>query len=102
MKIKNTSTRVISVMTKVLLPDEDYDTNSEVVALPSVQALIERGFLTVIGNTETEVKEEKVEVVEPVEKVEEVKAEEKVDVKAEEPKAADTKKADAKKATAKK
>lgn len=97
MKIKNTSSKVISVMTTVLLPDEECETSAEVVALPSVKALIEKNFLKVVADeakaTEAPKAEETV-----AETVEETKAE----VKADEPKAADTKKADAKKATTKK
>lgn len=97
MKIKNTSSKVISVMTTVLLPDEECETSAEVVALPSVKALIEKNFLKVIADeakaTEAPKTEETV-----AEAVEETKAE----VKADEAKAADTKKADAKKATTKK
>lgn len=97
MKIKNTSSKVISVMTTVLLPDEECETSVEVVALPSVKALIEKNFLKVIADeakaTEAPKAEETV-----AEAVEETKAE----VKADEAKAADTKKADAKKATTKK
>lgn len=101
MKIKNTSSKVISVMTTVLLPDEECETSAEVVALPSVKALIEKNFLKVIADepkaTEAPKAEETV-----AEAVAETAEETKAEVKADEPKATDTKKADAKKATAKK
>lgn len=97
MKIKNVSEKVISIMTKVLLPDEECETSAEVVALPSVNALVEKNFLKVIADEPKVVETPKVEET-VVETVEESKSE----VKADEPKAAETKKADAKKTTAKK
>ena len=54
MKIKNVSAKVIGVLGKVLLPDEVYDCNENVVANESVDALIKLGFLQMDDSAEKE------------------------------------------------
>ena len=49
MKIKNTSSKVISVGPTVILPDAEAAIDKTYANTPAVKALIGRGFLTVLA-----------------------------------------------------
>lgn len=67
MKIKNTSTKVISIGTVALLPDDESIIRDEAASTPAIKMLIKKGFLTPltlaadepekVEEKETEVKE---------------------------------------------
>lgn len=47
MKIKNTSTKVISIGGVALLPDADHDFGKAIAELPAVKALVKRNLLSI-------------------------------------------------------
>lgn len=47
MKIKNTSTKVISIGGVALLPDKDHDFGKAIAELPAVKALVKRNLLSI-------------------------------------------------------
>lgn len=48
MKILNTGSKVVNIGTTVLLPGKDMTCNKAIAEAPSIKALVEKGFLTVI------------------------------------------------------
>lgn len=69
MKIKNTSSKVISVGPTVILPDAEAAIDKTYANTPAVKALIGRGFLTVLA-VETEADEKKTELKNEVDSTE--------------------------------
>lgn len=89
MKIKNTSSKVISVGPTVILPDAEAAIDKTYANTPAVKALIGRGFLTVLA-VETEADEKKTEPKNDVNTAESTEKEETVE-KAEENPSPETK-----------
>lgn len=52
MKLVNTSSKVVSIGSIVLMPDESMDIGKEIAELPSVKVFVRKGFLKIDDSAE--------------------------------------------------
>ena len=76
MKIRNIGNKVVGVGNKVLMPDDEYNFNDEIVNTPGFKALLNAGLLQKVEEAPKAEKKEEPKAEEPKAEVEEAKEEE--------------------------